>query len=101
VRKVGPTWAQDCTDGRALWSPNGKQIAWHHNFAPASPDGGSVIHYGVGMATLEQGGVWEARLQADQMSFVTPLAWSPDGKMLLCARIRAAGSAPRRRRSFA
>jgi serine/threonine protein kinase len=88
VRKVWTDTGKDYSDGRALWSPDGRRIAWHHNFTPPSSDGQTAIHYGVGIATLEQGGVWAAQLQTDQTNFVTPLAWSPDGKVLLCARIR-------------
>ncbi len=75
----------ECKDARALWSPDGEQIAWHHNFTR----GGLVdqFHYGVGLARQSGGSQWEARLQPEPDARVTPLAWAPNGSGLLCARM--------------
>jgi hypothetical protein len=76
-------------DARALWSPDGSLIAWHHNFTRgllATP-----IYHGVGMARLGTDGKWTARLQPTPEVFVTPLAWSPSGAQLLCARMHNPG----------
>jgi dipeptidyl aminopeptidase/acylaminoacyl peptidase len=76
-------------DARALWSPDGTRIAWHHNFAAGTAD--KTIPYGVGIATLGSDRKWSARLQPDHHAFITPLAWSPRGNYLLCARIHDSG----------
>jgi len=81
-------WADhpdDRKDTRAFWSADGRKIAWHHNFtggAQARP-----IYYGVGLSRLGPDGSWTAQLQPDHDTFITPLAWSPDGPDLLCLRL--------------
>jgi len=87
-------------DARALWSPAGKTIAWQHDFPPeqnGADDRQSAIQTGVAMAGLEAGGTWRARLQPAEAVAIMPLAWSPDGRWLLCARVprdRFRGSSP-------
>ena len=76
-------------DARALWSPDGTRMAWHHNFARGVL--GKPIHHGVGMARRGADGSWAARLQPQAEIFVTPLAWSPRGDYLLCARMHDTG----------
>lgn len=75
----------DHKDARPLWSPDGKTIAWHHSFAAGTS--AKVNYCGVGLARLGTDGKWSVRFQPDQQGFVTPLAWSPDGRCLLCARL--------------
>jgi formylglycine-generating enzyme required for sulfatase activity len=81
---------RDWRDDGGLWSPDGKRIAWRHNFTRSAhkvPE-----YYGVGMARLQGDGTWKAEVQPDEKTFVTPLAWSPDGQRLLCARIHETGA---------
>jgi dipeptidyl aminopeptidase/acylaminoacyl peptidase len=75
----------DCKDARALWSFDGRKIAWHHNFTHGAL--AQEFYYGVGVAQLGEDGEWEARLQTQHDEFVTPLAWAPHGDDLLCARM--------------
>ena len=82
-----PLWQDPSADHKAarpLWSPTGRTIAWHHNFTPGQL--AKVIHYGVALARQGSDGDWNVAFQPDQQAFVTPLAWSPDGRHLLCAR---------------
>jgi dipeptidyl aminopeptidase/acylaminoacyl peptidase len=72
-------------DARALWSPDGSRIAWHHNFTRGMLK--TPIYHGVGIARLDADGKWTARLQPTPEAFVTPLAWSPREGLLLCARM--------------
>ena len=91
-KKLQTVWADspdEWKDARALWSPDGTRIAWHHNFTRGML--GKPIYHGVGMARWEPAGKWNARLQPDPEVFVTPLAWSPRGDSLLCARLRDTG----------
>lgn len=85
VEKVWLDLPDECKDARALWSPDGRHIAWHHNFTR----GGLADHfyYGIGMATESEDGAWETQLQPQPDTRVTPLAWAPDGSGLLCARM--------------
>ena len=85
VEKVWLDLPDECKDARALWSPDGRRIAWHHNFTR----GGLADHfyYGIGMATESEDGGWETQLQPEPDTRVTPLAWAPDGSGLLCARM--------------
>jgi dipeptidyl aminopeptidase/acylaminoacyl peptidase len=76
-------------DARAVWSPDGARIAWHHNFAAGTA--GKSMPYGVGIATLGRDRKWSARLQPDRKAFITPLCWAPRGKFLLCARVHDSG----------
>lgn len=89
-RSIHPLWqdpAGDHKDARPLWSPTGRTIAWHHNTTPGAL--AKVIHYGVALARQQADGGWKVDFQPDQQTFVTPLAWSPDGSQLLCARREA------------
>lgn len=73
-------------DARALWSPDGSLIAWHHNFTRGSL--ATPTYHGVGMARWDAGEKkWAVRLQPTPEVFITPLAWSPSGTALLCARM--------------
>jgi hypothetical protein len=76
-------------DARALWSPDGKKIAWHRNFTRGLLE--PPIYHGIGWAHLGPNGKWTARLQPTPEVFETPLAWSPGGTNLLCARIHNTG----------
>jgi Tol biopolymer transport system component len=92
-RSIQPLWqdpAGDYKDARPLWSPTARVIAWHHNFTPGSL--AKVIHYGVAVARQVDGERWNVEFQPDQQAFVTPLAWSPDGNQLLCARRETSGA---------
>ena len=75
---------RDWRDGRGLWSPDGNRIAWRHTFTQGAYH--QPEFYGVGLARLAADGKWTAQLQPGHDTFVTPLAWSPDGSELLCAR---------------
>jgi len=81
-------------DGRALWSPEGRRIAWQHDFTSGGTE--TAAHFGVAMARLGDDGRWATELQPDQSVSVTPLAWSPRGECLLCARIEPASQGPSR-----
>ena len=70
---------------RALWSPDGRRIAWCHYFTTDSM--GTAIRYGVGLAQLDAADRWTTQLQKEEETLTTPLAWSPDGRYLLCGRI--------------
>lgn len=76
-------------DARALWSPDGGRIAWHHNFSRGILV--KPLYFGVGLARGGAAGKWTVRLQPESETFVTPLAWSPQGGYLLCARMRDTG----------
>jgi dipeptidyl aminopeptidase/acylaminoacyl peptidase len=92
-RPVATIWEDrpdDWYDGRVLWSPNRKAIAWHHVFTQGAYK--NPEYFGVGLAQFGRGGQWMTRLQPDPTTFVTPVAWSPDGQRLLCARM-ASGQA--------
>jgi formylglycine-generating enzyme required for sulfatase activity/Tol biopolymer transport system component len=78
---------RDWRDGRGLWSPDGKRIAWRHTFTRGAHQ--QPEYYGVAVARLGAEGKWTARFQPEQDTFITPLAWSPDGRELLCARAHA------------
>ena len=91
-KNVQTVWSDDpddWKDARALWSPDGVWIAWHHNFTRGLL--AKSVYHGVGMARQGADGNWTARLQPDPDIFVTPLAWSPRGDRLLCARLRDPG----------
>jgi hypothetical protein len=75
----------ECKDARALWSPEGRRIAWHHNFTRGGLS--DEYFYGVGLAVESESGAWESRLQTEPNTRVTPLAWAPDVSGLLCARM--------------
>jgi serine/threonine protein kinase/Tol biopolymer transport system component len=81
-------------DARLLWSPDGRWLAWHHNFEAATDS--AVIRYGVGLAQLGANGQWQTRLLPPTPQPLTPLAWEPRGR-LLCLRVHE----PRRRASSA
>jgi hypothetical protein len=72
-------------DSRALWSASGDRVAWHHNYTR----GGllDTALYGVGLARRGPDGTWTSQLQPEQDERITPLAWSPVGPDLLCARM--------------
>lgn len=72
-------------DARALWSPDGTQIAWHHNFTRGGL--ATQIYHGVGIARRDASGKWTPRLPSATETLVTPLAWHPHGDALLCARM--------------
>ncbi len=94
-RTIRPLWqdpADDHKDARPRWSPHGGLIAWHHNFTAGSQ--AKTIYYGVALARRGADDRWNVEFQPDEQAFVTPLAWSPDGERLLCAR-RDAGEAKR------
>ncbi|MBN2292493.1 MAG: protein kinase [Pirellulales bacterium] len=74
-----------CKNTRAIWSPDGRQIAWCHYFTIDSS--GPDLRYGVGLAQLGINDQWTAKLQPQENLQTTPLAWSPDGRYLLCGRI--------------
>ena len=74
----------ECKDARALWSPDGERIAWHHNFTRGGL--AEEYYYGVGLARRADDR-WEPRFQPEPDGRMTPLAWSPDGYHLLCARM--------------
>lgn len=69
----------DHRDARAIWSPDGKRIAWQHDFERGC---------GVGLARLRSGGEWAAQLQPEVTVPIMPVAWTPDSQYLLCARVR-------------
>lgn len=69
----------DHRDARAIWSPDGKRIAWQHDFERGC---------GVGLARLRSGGEWTAELQPEVTVPIMPVAWTPDSQYLLCARVR-------------
>ena len=75
----------ECKDARALWSPDGKHVAWHHNFTRGGLS--DRYYYGVGMAAKSDSGDWEPRLQSEPDTRITPIAWAPNGSGLLCARM--------------
>ncbi|MBC8874339.1 MAG: serine/threonine-protein kinase [Planctomycetes bacterium] len=69
----------DHRDARAIWSPDGKRIAWQHDFERGC---------GVGLARLRSGGEWTTQLQPEVTVPIMPVAWTPDSQYLLCARVR-------------
>jgi len=73
----------ECMDARALWSPAGGRIAWHH--FTRSPDGRK--RSGVAWAERLPDGRWDVRLQPEEQTSGTPIAWSADGRALLCAKL--------------
>lgn len=92
-KRLSTVWedpADDRKDGRALWSPDGTRIAWHHNFTAGS--GSQPSPHGVGLARLGKDGQWQSQLPPDRETFVTPLAWSPASRWVLCARFASGTS---------
>jgi Tol biopolymer transport system component len=75
-------------NARALWSPDGQHIAWCHFFTAASSR--PNLRYGVGLVKLGSDERWTTQLQSEEDTLTTPLAWSPDGRYLLCAQIEPA-----------
>jgi Tol biopolymer transport system component len=89
-RRIETLWRDDpddFQDSRALWSPSGDRVAWHHTFS--RPGVLDAAFYGIGLALRGEDGTWSSRLQPNDRQRVTPLAWSPDGMALLCARMSA------------
>jgi len=84
LRTVSADLPDTCADGLALWSPDGKHIAWQHNFAGKK---NGTRRFGVGLARLQPDGRWQRRLQPGDDARVALLAWSSDGRALLCARL--------------
>jgi Tol biopolymer transport system component len=74
----------DRKDSRPLWSPDGKSIAWHHNYTRGAMS--KTVYFGVGLARRDGEKGWRSELQPSREPRVTPLAWSPDSSGLLCAR---------------
>ena len=70
-------------DARALWSPDGRWIAWHHTFGREGKD--KPLFFGMGLAERNQEGRFRAKLQPQRDAYRTPLAWAPHGEVL-CAR---------------
>jgi Tol biopolymer transport system component len=87
VRKIWSDPHDDHKDSRALWSPDGRRIAWHHNLTAGSSS--DPLRFGVGLARPGSNGEWTAELQPPDDPWVAPLAWSPRGDWLLCARIHS------------
>ena len=75
----------ECKDARPMWSPAGKQLAWHHNFTRGAF--AEQFYYGIGVAEQSPDGKWTPRLQPEPDGRLTLLAWAPDGSGLLCARM--------------
>jgi serine/threonine protein kinase len=84
VRVVWRDSVDEYKDARPLWSRDPRRIAWHHFFARGSTS--NRLRCGVGLATLGEDGVWSGKLQPQEDAIV-PLAWSPQGTELLCARM--------------
>jgi hypothetical protein len=87
-----PLWKDaddDRKDGRALWSHDGRRIAWQHQFNASA--GMELARYGVGLARLGADGKWSAELPPPGDGAVVPLAWAPRGAGLLCLRIHTPG----------
>ena len=94
LRTGGPMSVQDESsrddraDARALWSPDGKTIAWRHYFTSQftyDEATGRPAYCGVGLAQLRGEG-WDVKPLHKKSEFVTPLAWSPEEPFLLCAQ---------------
>jgi serine/threonine protein kinase len=82
--------ADDFSDARAVWSPDGQKIAWHRCLEEAKPQSGSVrepSRHGVGLARLQGDGTWTVSLPERQDTFLSPIAWSKDSRSLLCVRL--------------
>ena len=75
---------------RAIRSPDGRQIAWCRYFASGSS--ALEVRFGVGLARLDEAGRWTTRQQSEDEPRTTPLAWSPEGRFLLCGRIEQGDS---------
>ena len=75
---------------RAIWSPDGRRIAWCHYFTVDSS--ASETRFGVGLARLDTADRWTTQLQAEEDTLTTPLAWSPQGRYLLCGLIEQGDS---------
>lgn len=84
VRAVWKDADDEYKDARALWSVNPRRIAWHHFFTKGSNS--NRLRCGVGLAWLGENGAWSGKLQPQEDAIV-PLAWSPRGDELLCARM--------------
>ena len=75
----------DYRDICALWSPDGTMIAWCHFFTKGANK--DPEYFGVAMARPSGTRSWVIGMQKERNEFVMPLAWSPIGTHLLCARI--------------
>jgi len=89
ARKLWADAADDRKDARPLWSPAGRLIAWQHAFAPSpeTAESSDSVAQGVALARLGDDGQWQTQLPPDERATVIPLAWSPGGRLLLCARV--------------
>jgi hypothetical protein len=83
---VHAIWTDGLKDARPLWSPDGNRIAWCHYFTESTS--GADVAYGVGFAEQGGDGHWATQIQPEHEGLTTPLAWSPDGRYLLCAQIQ-------------
>jgi len=81
----------DYRDCLALWRPKGGTLAWCHYFTPGANR--DPEYFGVAFAE-RLGGRWRCRMQQERNAFIMPLAWSPDGAHLLCARIHRTPGKP-------
>jgi serine/threonine protein kinase len=85
VELVYQDMPDECKDARPMWSPDGEQLAWHHNFTRGAFT--EHFYYGIGFARQSPDGKWTPRLQPEPDGQMTPLAWAPNGSGLLCARM--------------
>ena len=87
--KLVQTVWEDGPDGGmdlgADWSPDGKRMAWRHYPPPGGPY--KAVRGAVGYARLGPQGQWSPDVQREVDAVILPLAWAPDSRVLLCARI--------------
>jgi hypothetical protein len=82
---IAPVWQDEQNekrDSRGLWSPDGERIAWQHqeDILP--------MRVRIGLAVADDDNKWNARLQPEgRVPVVMPVAWTPDGRHLLCVRL--------------
>ena len=68
---------------------NENQPTWQHDFGNEDdpPTETKKKRSGVGIARLGTDGKWTVRFQSNREALIVPLAWSPRGDALLCARV--------------
>ncbi len=79
--------------------PGGRGLAPPHDgdrFGPKPPmhvsPSPDSIKFGIGLSRLGEDGRWHPELQPDGETQIIPLAWSPEGNFLLCARLEGTPS---------
>lgn len=95
LHRIGKPDGQAYYARGAIQSADGRQIAWRYDVA--MPSGGERAQSGIAWAKRQSDGDWTVERQSFPDALVAPLAWSADGRDLLC--VRGSPSGPARSRA--